>query len=216
MVKKLLTSSVLVPMLSFGFYAAPVLANGDGNVVIVKNENSAKVVNVVNTGADTGGNSADGGYGGGAGNGGSVTSSDDNNTGGNGGNGGNGGDGGIIVTGNADAKSVVINKVNTNVTEVDPCGCEDESVVVVKNKNRAKVINVVNTGADTGNNTANGGDTGNGGGNGGDVTNSDDDNTGGDGGNAGNGGWGGLIGTGNANAKTVIVNRVNRNITRIP
>lgn len=219
MMKRIIATSALIPALSLSLYAIPALADDDLKI-IVKNDNSAYVKNDVDVNAKTGNNDANGGYAGGAGNGGDVTDSDDDNTGGNGGNGGNGGDGGFIDTGNATAKSLVVNKVNTNKTDVDLCGCAtegfDDVTLKVKNYNRAKVKNYVDVDAKTGNNDANGGNSGGGAGNGGNVSNSDDDNTGGNGGNEGDGGSGGVIFTGHAKAKSKIVNRVNTNITRVP
>lgn len=225
MAKKILISSVLAPVMSLGLFAAPALAshwnwNSDDTTVTVTNSNSAYVSNNVDASASTGHNDANGGNGGGsAGNGGAVIHSDDNNTGGDGGNGGNGGDGGTIGTGDATAGVSVDNKVNTNKTSVNLCGCLDnngDTTVNVSNTNHAKVKNYVDAKAKTGGNDANGGDA-NGGsaGNGGAVIHSDDGNTGGNGGNAGNGGWGGLILTGNASAGAAIVNRVNTNITHV-
>ncbi|HBT81347.1 hypothetical protein A2757_01680 [Candidatus Giovannonibacteria bacterium RIFCSPHIGHO2_01_FULL_48_47] len=186
--------------------------------ITVTNNNSAYVKNEVDVSASTGGNDANGGSGSAAGNGGNVQSSNSGNTGGNGGNGGDGGDGGVILTGNAFAKSKIVNKVNTNVTRVDPCDCDVDDVTVTNN-NSAKVKNYVEVKAKTGYNDANGGNAGcgcEGGGDGGNVTNSNSGNAGGDGGNAGDGGDGGVIVTGHAFAKSKILNRVNTNITRIP
>lgn len=210
---------MLMPLLSIGLYATPALASHWSDDINVNNTNSAYVKNEVGVVASTGDNDANGGSGSAAGNGGDVSNSDDNNTGGNGGNGGNGGEGGIIFTGDAVAISKIKNKVNTNVTSVDPCDCDVDDINVNNNNNSAKVKNYVGVLASTGSNTANGGDAGcdcQGGGDGGSVSNSDDDNTGGNGGNAGHGGWGGLISTGDATAKSKIFNKVNTNITRIP
>lgn len=218
MLKKIVASTMLMPLLSIGLYATPALASHLSDDINVNNTNDAYVKNKVNVSASTGGNDANGGSGSAAGNGGGVTGSDDNNTGGNGGNGGNGGDGGIIFTGDAVAVSKIKNKVNTNVTEIDPCDCDVDDINV-NNTNSATVKNYVDVKAKTGHNDANGGDAGcdcQGGGDGGSVSNSDDDNTGGNGGNAGHGGWGGFISTGDAYAKSKIFNKVNTNITRIP
>lgn len=186
--------------------------------ITVTNNNGAYVKNDVDVLASTGGNDANGGDGSNAGNGGGVQNSDSGNTGGNGGNGGNGGDGGVILTGNAFAKSKITNKVNTNITRVSPCDCDVDDVNVTNN-NSAKVKNYVDVKAKTGYNDANGGNAGcgcEGGGDGGNVNNSDSGNAGGDGGNAGHGGDGGGIATGHAFAKSKIFNKVNTNITRIP
>ena len=215
--KKLITSSVLAAIVAVSPAAIALASDG----VSVVNINSADVSNYVGVSASTGGNSADGGYAGGVGAGGSVIGSDnDDNTTGNGGNGGNGGDGGLVVTGPAGAGSSIENKVNTNITDVDFCGCdpfgEEDTWVDVTNINSAYVHNYVGVAADTGGNTADGGSTGGGAGAGGDVIGDDnDDNTTGNGGNGGHGGWGGQVGTGGAGAGSDIVNRVNKNVTRI-
>lgn len=89
-----------------------------GGSVTVTNNNVATVTNNVSTQASTGSNSAGGSSAGDGGNGGSVSRSSNNNTGGHGGRGGNGGAGGVVITGNANANSSVLNKVNTNVTRI--------------------------------------------------------------------------------------------------
>src|SRR3989344_783439 len=143
MIKKIITSSVLLPLLSVGLYATPALAWhwNNGNDITVTNNNDAYVKNDVDVSASTGCNDANGGTGSAAGNGGDVNHSDDNNTGGNGGNGGNGGEGGVIYTGNAYAGSLINNDVNYNETNVDvDCDCEgDVDDVTVTNHNSASV-----------------------------------------------------------------------------
>ncbi|RJQ37035.1 hypothetical protein C4552_02000, partial [Candidatus Parcubacteria bacterium] len=129
-----------------------------------------------------------------------------------------GGAGGAIVSGDAEAAAVVLNKVNTNKTKISgACDCEDTDDITlkVKNRNWAKVKNYVEVEAKTGYNDADGGDAEGGAGNGGGVSNSDDDNQGGNGGDAGNGGEGGAIASGNTVSVADITNRVNTNITRI-
>ena len=198
--------------------ASPASASHWGEDITVTNTNDAYVKNDVDVTASTGSNDANGGYaGGGAGSGGSVNNSDDGNTGGNGGNAGNGGDGGVILTGNASAGSLITNDVNYNKTKITvDCGCNDVDDVTVTNTNNARVKNYVDVKAKTGRNNANGGGAGdNSAGSGGSVNNSDDGNTGGNGGDAGSGGWGGLIGTGDAEAGSLVVNVVNTNITRV-
>src|SRR3990167_4682352 len=181
MLKKLIASTMLMPLLSIGLYATPALAgHWNNNDITVTNVNSAYVKNNVEVSASTGGN------------------------------GGNGGDGGGILTGNAFAVSKIKNKVNTNVTSVDPCDCDVDDVTV-SNNNSARVKNYVGVYAGTGSNNANGG-SGSAAGNGGSVVHSDEDNTGGNGGNAGHGGNGGVIWTGDAFAKSKIFNKVNTNI----
>ncbi|GEM_PF-5852466 len=90
--------------------------------VTVGNENNAKIVTEVETQAQTGGNSAEGGTGGSAGDGGSVENSGDNNEGGAGGDWGDVREGGTVTTGDTEAETVVENEVNTNVTQA---GCEN-------------------------------------------------------------------------------------------
>ena len=193
---------------------------GDNDVETrVKNSNAAIVVNVVNTDASTGGNDADGGNGG---NSGDVENDDgdeqdieDADTG----NGGNGGKGGSVTTGTAVATSVVTNDVNYNDTSVRAncdCGRRGGDVETkVRNRNFAYVKNIVNTGANSGDNDANGGN----GGNSGDVENDDgdedqeiDDATTG---NGGAGGQGGTVRTGRADSLSTVQNYVNTNVTRV-
>ncbi len=111
---------------------------GDDNDIRVRLENSATIMNEVETEAMTGGNEADGGDGEEGGNGGEAeerdgrhtprmmmpyyfsfwTPANDTNQGGNGGNGGNGGVGGEIYTGNTTSGSEVVNVVNRTVTRI--------------------------------------------------------------------------------------------------
>ncbi|MBI2024446.1 hypothetical protein HYT00_03615 [Candidatus Giovannonibacteria bacterium] len=221
MIKKILTSTLLMPALALSLYASPVLASyehhwsSSDNDVNVSNTNSAAVKNYVDVSASTGGNTADAGNGGSAGNGGTVSNASDDNTGGNGGNAGSGGTGGIITTGDAGAAAIVANDVNSNRTRVvADCGCRGDNDVNVGNNNRAYVKNDVDARAKTGRNQANGGDAGSAG-NGGTVSNASDDNTGGNGGNAGSGGTGGDILTGSAGSLATVFNTVNSNVTRI-
>lgn len=228
MIKKIITSSVLMPLLSVGLYATPALADDVLNISVINN-NDAYVTNYVDVTAKTGGNNADGGTGSAAGDGGDIyngNSGDDveDSSTGNGGNGGNGGAGGLIVTGGAVATSYLTNDVNFNKTKIDvPCDCNDFGNVniTVNNYNDAHVTNHVDVKAKTGHNDANGGDSGcgcDGGGNGGDINNNGDDvqnSHTGSGGNAGAGGAGGTIITGVADSLSSVVNLVNHNITRI-
>jgi hypothetical protein len=194
--------------------------NSDNGNTSVSNHNYAKVKNYVSTGSNTGGNSSNGGNGGNAGNGGSVNNSDDDNTGGNAGNGGTGGNGGLVVSGDADAETLILNDVNYNDTRIKrgSCGCDGDSMINgndrVRNYNGGKVGNHVATGADTGNNNTDGGNGGKAG-NAGGVNNSNDDNTGGNSGTGGNGGHAGGVLTGTAAAYAGIGTSVNTNITRI-
>jgi hypothetical protein len=214
-----------------------------GGDVYVKNNNSATVTNNIESEAETGENDADGGDGYDGGDGGDA-SGQGSNTGGDAGNGGDGGNGGFILTGHATSIVTVENHVNKNKTKVDLCGCEDDGEylpwfmkkksgdVKVKNYNSATVTNNVESEAETGENDADGGD-GDSGGDGGDATGSEDhhtpwwgwgwygpnndggENTGGDGGNGGDGGDGGDILTGEAYSDVYVVNKINRNVTRV-
>lgn len=96
------------------------------------------------------------------------------------------------------------------------CGIDIDGNLIVKNENSAYVKNYIDTTAKTGGNNANGGSGGNGG-DGGNIKNSGDDikNTStGNGGSGGNGGYA-YIQTGNAKARTKIINIINKNIIRI-
>ncbi|PJE64665.1 MAG: hypothetical protein COU90_02390 [Candidatus Ryanbacteria bacterium CG10_big_fil_rev_8_21_14_0_10_43_42] len=242
MKNRIIALAASLPITTLGF-AGVALAGDDVTVI---NSNSAYVKNVVSSKADSGDNWAGGSTGGNGGNGGSVSNAGvDNdakgNTTGAAGNGGAAGFGGSITTGGALSTALVENHVNSNETEVDACGCEEEPVVeepsgegvevlnengghhgddvFVMNKNRARVKNYVSSKADSGDNSADG-STGGNGGNGGSVSNAGkgndaDDNTTGPAGNGGTGSEGGLIQTGAANSLTGVVNYVNRNITRI-
>lgn len=219
--KKVLIASLLAPVMSVALYAAPALADFD-NIIKVKNDNSASVSNDVSVVAKTGNNDANGDNGGSGGNGGDIYNGgggdvEDSSTG-NGGDGGAGGWGGAILTGDATAGADVTNKVNTNITKVEnDCDCDD-ILVKVKNLNDAYVHNYVSVFAETGSNDANG-DPGGSGGDGGDISNSGYDDVEnshtGDGGAGGVGGDGGGILTGDAVAGASVVNRVNKNVTRI-
>lgn len=106
----------------------------------------------------------------------------------------------------------------------------DGDETTVKNTNEASVSNSVTVSASTGGNDANGGDGSNGGdggrggrnaGNGGQGSRNGDGGNGGNTGDGGNGGaggegaLGGIIETGDADAGSVVVNSVNRNVTRV-
>src|SRR3989338_3114081 len=151
MKKVFVSLTVLALMLS----AAPALASGwwgGGHDITVTNTKTAVVMNEVVVRAYTGYNNSDGG------------------DGGNGGDGGEGGNGGSITTGNATAKAKVKNKVNTDITKIDLCGCNGESNVddiTVTNNDTANVGNGVGVIADTGLNDTNGGSSSNGGNGGG-------------------------------------------------
>lgn len=232
-------------MAMFAFTFSPALAfNGQDNYydhdgawldysAFVMNTNFAMVNNKVETKANTGENEAEGGNGGHAGQGGDIVESEDDNIGGNGGNGGPGGDGGQVLSGDATALTTVSNEVNDILTEVDDaCGCVlpevdydndldglrirkflDRSARVI-NYNNGILGNDVETKAETGDNEVDGGNGGQAG-DSGDVTASEDDNTSGNGGHGAAGGWGGLISSGTSMSDTILLNIVNRVVTRI-
>lgn len=114
------------------------------NDVDVTNSNSAYVSNSVSTTANTGGNLIVGG--------------DAKNYASKGTNTAVGGDAGSL-TGDATAASYVENHVNSNKTVVDLCGCKGKGDVTVSNTNKyTKVVNNVETVANTGGNQTAGGD----------------------------------------------------------
>jgi hypothetical protein len=232
MVKKIAAVSVMLPF-ALALFAMPALADNDdeGNVY-VENTNVAVVVNQAGSAANTGGNLALGSYGGDGGDGGDIYAGggecddcdevEESHTG-NGGNGGNGGLGGTVVTGDANANTKVINKVNYNETNIDRCGCDDpeggdvEGDDYVGNVNVAFVANSAGSLANTGLNLADGSYGGNGG-NGGDISSSGgevEESGTGDGGQGGEGSDGGFVLTGVANSETKVVNIVNKNVTWI-
>lgn len=180
--QKLIAGSTILAMLAF---ALPVLATG-GSDIEVENSNRAHVDNNVTVDANTGWNGTYGGNGGTA-------------FGGSANGGSNSGD---IGTGNAYAKSKIVNVVNTNKTKVKVTTCSLNCPVddiEVENRNKAHVDNTVDVIADTGMNETFGGDGGHAffGGTANGGTNSGD------------------IDTGDAKAKSKVVNVVNTNITRI-
>ena len=181
MIKKILAGSLL-PVMAFAMSVTPALASHwSSSNISVDVDNSAYVKNIVNTDASTGGNVANGG----------------NANGGN----ANGGNGGVIVTGNADAISTVLNDVNSTYTKVTAsCGCRGNIDVDVDNN--ATVKNYVNTDASTGGNTANGGD----------ATGSSSHHH--HHSSTANAGDGGTIVTGNAYADGAVGNLVNSTVTR--
>jgi hypothetical protein len=228
-IKVLYIAFVIALALATVFTLAPVshawFWPGSNSDVKVTNNNSANVTNNISSEAETGENTANGGDGEQGGNGGSATGSswgwwgsNGENNGGNGGAGGDGGIGGVIDTGNATSVVGVENSVNYTYTSVDSCGCEDgfakrRGDVTVRNNNNAWVTNNVESEAETGENTANGGD-GEQGGNGGSASGKGNNN-GGNGGAGGDGEGDGLIMTGDASSGVVVVNRVNRTVTRV-
>ncbi len=193
------------------------------------NNNEAVVINRVETTANTGGNMAGGSYAGSGGDGGAIVNEGEgdieNSNTGNGGTGGNSGVGGTIITGNAEAMSGVINYVNVNRTLVDRCACQGQALCecsndLVRNSNRAFLLNAASTEASTGVNYADGSVAGAGGSGGAIVNNNSkegdvqESNTG-TGGNGGSSVDGGLVTTGTAISTTSVINVVNRNLTRI-
>lgn len=91
---------------------------------IVKNRNSAMVMNGVGVAAETGENLAEGSYGGDGGDGGKIyngggeCSDVDESTTGNGGDGGQGSEGGLVQTGVSYSRANVVNVVNRNLTRI--------------------------------------------------------------------------------------------------
>ena len=233
--KKLITIFT-ISTLALLFSIAPVLAVDDqvpdGNTCddgcsdTIYNRNSAVVNNMIMTRANTGLNMADGSYAGDGGSGGAIVNSsgdvEQSGTGA-GWTGGNAGVGGTIATGNATATSDVTNLVNSNLTDINRCGCSATSTDCdcsndrIRNQNRAFVGNGVLTDASSGINNAVGSYAGDGGAGGAIVNNGDevDSSTTGPGANGGTSAAGGYIQTGDANSLTTVINVVNRNLTRI-
>lgn len=222
-------------------FAAPASAfslfGGDGDSRTVTNTNNATVENDVRVTASTGSNDARGGDGARGGWGGDAS----RGTAGTGGAGGHGGHGGGILTEAAAAVGTVQNDINSNVTNVRGCGCEEQSYSIISNlfggtdretrihnTNNATVENELEVDAETGLNEVDGGDADKGG-NGGDANKSgssnwlltllgignNSNNVGGHGAAGGNGGNGGSILSGAAVADGLVVNIVNRNVTRV-
>ncbi|MEZ4104644.1 MAG: hypothetical protein R3B60_05180 [Candidatus Paceibacterota bacterium] len=191
------------------------------NDIEVNNHNSATVMNEVQVTSNTGYNAAFGGNTGRGGEGGDATGR--TATGGDGGNSGSAGDGGTITTGDAASIGTVNNDVNRNNTNVTAdCGCKGD--ITVRNHNRSMVGNALLVDSNTGDNALAGGTSG-AAGNGGDATShswslwksymNGGSATGGDGGNSGSAGDGGTITTGDAYSDGLVVNVVNRNVTRV-
>lgn len=210
------------PAAAYGNHYTP-----QSNDITVTNNNSAYVSNTVSVGSNTGGNSVVGGNTGAAGNGGNAHGSQA--TAGNGGTSGGSSNDGLIQTGDAAALSAISNNINTNRTKVTTdCGCQGRTGgdVEVTNSSKAKVGNTVEVDANTGYNAVVGGTSGaagNGGnasahswskwnhhmaGHGGSATS-------GNGGNTGTSNNLGTVVTGDALSDSVVVNVVNRNITRV-
>lgn len=199
-----------------------------GGDTTVKNKNEATVINVVEAGANTGGNKAKGSTGGDGGQGGTIANSNgDQNVNyaatGNGGNGGNGGVGGTVDTGNADASATLTNNINHSTTTIDRCQCPGNECKggddVVRNRNSALVVDGVGAGANSGDNKAKGSRGGQGS-DGGAVQNTGGNqnvnNAGtGQGGAGGTGDEGGIVRTGKATSRSTVTNNINRNVTTI-
>lgn len=191
------------------------------NDINVNNHNSATVVNEVQVTSNTGFNAAIGGNTGAGGEGGNAHGYRAN--GGEGGNSGSAGDGGTIRTGDASAIGTVQNDINRNNTNITAdCGCKGD--ITVRNNNRSMVGNALGVAANTGDNMLAGGTSGMAG-DGGDASShswyawnyymNNGSAQGGNGGNSGSAGDGGTITTGNSYADGLVVNVVNRNVTRI-
>ncbi|USN87628.1 MAG: hypothetical protein H6779_04445 [Candidatus Nomurabacteria bacterium] len=197
------------------------------NDISVSSENNATVVNEVMVGANTGYNGILGGNTGRAGNGGDATGNRAN--GGNGGDTGESNNGGSIFTGAAGAIGTVDNTVNSNRTVVTTdCGCENRkggSDITVWSGNNATLLNGLGVDANTGDNMIAGGTSG-AAGNGGDATSytramwfkhmhKGGAANAGNGGNSGASNNGGDIMTGPSVADGLVINVVNRNVTRV-
>ena len=232
--KKIITIFT-ISSLALLFSIAPVLAVDDQMPACddecndsVSNRNCAMVMNMVQTRANTGLNMAEGSYAGAGGDGGAIVNSGEGDieesTSGNGGTGGNTGMGGAISTGDATAGTEVKNLVNSNLTDINRCGCEASSTDCecsndrIRNSSRASLMNGVMTDANTGINEADGSYAGTGGAGGAVVNNNGGDiqgSTTGSGANGGSSVDGGLVQTGISTSLTSVINVVNRNLTRI-
>ncbi len=195
------------------------------NDITVSSENSAAVVNEVMVGANTGYNSIAGGNTGKAGNGGSATGNRAN--GGNGGNAGSSNNDGVIGTGAASAIGTVNNDINnTRTTVTKNCNCQSRNGgdVSVWTGNNAIIANALGVDANTGDNAIVGGTSG-AAGNGGDASSyskmtwfhhmNNGAANGGNGGNAASSNNLGGILTGVAISDGLVVNVVNRSVTRV-
>ncbi len=190
---------------------------------IVRNNNSAFVMNRVSANSNTGGNYAGGSYAGNGGDGGAISGEEvDESSTGNGGNGGDSGIGGTVITGNAYSNVNAYNEVNSNRTLINRCACESDNCCdsgdsLVVNRNRAIVMNKIGADSNTGHNEADGsyaGDAGDGGNIGGHDSEVDESSTG-NGGHGGNSSDGGLVQSGESRSNVTFVNIVNRTLTRI-
>jgi len=214
--------------------------HGMSNDVNVGSENNAAVVNEVMVGANTGYNGIAGGNTGKAGNGGDARSNRADANGGKGGNSGASNNEGVIGTGDATAIGTVNNDINSNLTAVTKdCECDNRKSrggdVTAWSANTAILANGLGVDANTGDNMIDGGTSG-AAGNGGDATarswsmwktymqkggyghhnkNNGGEANGGNGGNTGASNNSGATVTGTSIADGLLINVVNRNVTRI-
>ena len=232
--------ALFLPLAAF---ADTLTGNSTVSDVTVTNTNRAMVFNMTSARSSTGDNYAGGSYGGSGGSGGEVEASGGgsgsavitDSSGGTGGTGGTASDGGAIQTGDAAATAGTMNSVNSNITDIQGCGCNATSTggndvltdnaatssVAVNNNNDGMLGNGTMATADTGGSKASGSRGGRGGsagdvearvqGGSGVVTNG----TGGDGGAGGNSGLGGTILTGSSTTNSGTVNVINWNLTRV-
>lgn len=200
--------------------------NTQNNDTTVTNHNETAVLNTVEVRSNTGGNVVAGGDTRGGGEGGDARANHRAN-GGEGGDSGDANQSGNIRTGDATSIGTIQNDVNRNTTVVESdCGCEDRrgGDVEVHNANYSVVANGMSASSNTGGNIAAGGTTGYGG-NGGDANaqswsywyhhmNNGVAN-GGDAGDSGDAENEGSITTGNAVSDALVINVVDRNVTRV-
>lgn len=223
-------SIVTLSMIAFVNPAAAYGQNHGSNDsdIEVTNSNTASVMNTVVVDSNTGGNMVAGGNTGKGGNGGDASGK--NARAGHGGTSGSTNNEAAIGTGNAAAIGTVKNEINSNRTKVSTnCGCENSGKKIgdikVNNSNSSAVGNTVGVLANTGLNAVTGGTTGKGG-NGGDASGSSyswskwaNHNQGaakgGHGGNTGSTNNTAVVVTGESVADSLVVNVVNRNVTRV-
>ena len=192
----------------------------------VRSSNYASVENDVVVVSKTGSNGVTGGNTGRTGNGGYAHGR--TATGGDGGDSGDSTNLGTILTGNSTAIGTVNNDVNRNNTVVtEGCDCDGSNGDVdVRSRNNGYVGNWLSVDSNTGDNGVVGGDSG-AAGHGGDAISNTRSHywkyfkankgsaEGGDAGNSGDSSNDGLIQTGESVADGLVVNVVNRNVTRV-
>jgi hypothetical protein len=210
--KKLVAIAIAFALLAS---ASPALALTFGSDIEVENSNSAYISNSVWTSALTGGNVIATGDGGASDSGKTVAVGGSNATGGAAVGGAGGENSGDITSGNAMASTKVTNDVNTNKTNIKACsGCFSFGKTEVENRSKARIGNEVTAGAGTGENGI-----GTGFGGTGDscktVAVGGSNATGGTAVGGAGGKNSGDIESGDALARTKVVNTVNTNITRI-